>query len=124
MKRPSKNWLEWTVFWGSGALITAVAAFLAYLAVATDRRNPALVVTLGNPEPVPSGYAVPVTVTNTGDVTAEQVGVEVWSEDAAERGQLTIAFVPGGSRRHGWVAFAREPAKERLRVRLVGYEKP
>jgi uncharacterized protein (TIGR02588 family) len=124
VKRPTKNWLEWTVFWTSGALIVAVGAFLAYLAVATDRRHPSLVVTLGNPERVPSGYAVPVTVTNAGDVTAEQVGIEVWFADAAERGQLTIAFVPGGSSRHGWVAFTREPAKESLRVRLIGYEQP
>jgi uncharacterized protein (TIGR02588 family) len=125
MKRPAKNWLEWTIFWVSGALILGVAAFLAYLALAMDRRDPSLVVTLGSPERVPSGYAVPVTIANEGDVTAEQVAVEVWFEDAAaERGQLTIAFVPGGSRRHGWVGFTREPARERLRVRLIGYEKP
>jgi uncharacterized protein (TIGR02588 family) len=124
MKRPGKNWLEWTVFSISGAVIALVAAFLAYLAVMTGRQNPALVVTLGDPEQVPSGYAVPVTVTNTGDVTAEQVGIEVSLEGASDRGQLTIAFVPGGSRRHGWVVFTQEPAKERLRVRLVGYEKP
>jgi uncharacterized protein (TIGR02588 family) len=118
--RAHKNWLEWTVFALSAVLILAVAGVLGYLAVAGERRNPRLEVSLGTPERVPSGYAVPVTVTNTGDITAEEVGVE----GGDERGELTLAFVPGGSRRQGWVAFTREPDVARLRTRLIGYEQP
>jgi uncharacterized protein (TIGR02588 family) len=122
--RAHKNWLEWTVFALSAVLILAVAGVLGYLAVAGERRNPRLEVSLGTPERVPSGYAVPVTVTNTGDITAEEVVVEVRVEGGDERGELTLAFVPGGSRRQGWVAFTREPDVARLRTRLIGYEQP
>ena len=124
MTRAHKNWLEWTVFALSATLILAVAGVLAYRSVAGERRNPLLEVSLGAPERVPSGYAVPVTVTNAGEVTAEEVVVEVRLEGGDERGELTIAFVPGGSRRRGWVAFTREPDAARLRARLVGYEHP
>ena len=124
MKRPNKNWLEWTVFAASAVVIAAVGSYLAYQAVARERRDPQLEVALGRAARIPSGYAVPVTVTNAGDITAEEVVIEVRLEGSDERGELTIAFVPGGSRRSGWVGFTREPDASRLRSRVVGYEKP
>jgi uncharacterized protein (TIGR02588 family) len=122
--RPKKNWLEWTVFWASLALVASVAVFLAVLAVRDSGTQPALEVSLGAPEQVPTGYAVRVDVRNAGDVAAENVVVEVTDESGRERGELTLAFVPGGSRRHGWVTFSRPPSVERLRARILGYEKP
>ncbi|MGH9371846.1 MAG: hypothetical protein ACRD15_09985 [Vicinamibacterales bacterium] len=126
MKTPKKNWLEWTVFWAGLALVCAVAAYLAYAAATTGDRPPQLTVTVGRVEEAPGGFAVPVTVSNTGDRTAESVVIEVRSEDgpASERSEVLLALVPQGSSRRGWATFQRRPAPNSLRARVTGYEQP
>jgi uncharacterized protein (TIGR02588 family) len=122
VKKPDKNWLEWTVFWGSLALLLAVFAYLAYAAVTKGDRPPQLTVTLGEAEPVPSGFGVPVLVSNAGDNTAESVRIEVTLEGHEERGQLLLAFVPQQATRRGWVTFRTRPDPARLRASILGYE--
>ncbi len=126
MKKPQKNWLEWTVFWAGTALLAIVAGYLTYAAVTTGKGPPRLAVSIGAVEEAPGGFAVPVTVANTGDTTAESVGIEVRHGNGAddERGELTFAFVPQGSTRRGWITFQRRPDPLRLRARVLGYEQP
>jgi len=126
VKKPEKNWLEWTVFWAGLALLCTVAGYLVYAAATAGQSPPLLTLSLGAPRDVPGGFAVPVTVRNGGDITAESVTIEV--RDGAgpdsERGEVVLAFVPHGSTRRGWVTFLRRPAPERLRARVLGYEEP
>ena len=126
MTPPRKNWLEWAVFWTGAALLCGVAAYLVYGIATTGNRPPRLTVTLGEAEAVPGGFAIAVMVRNSGDVTAESVVVEVVSGEGpgAERSELVLAFVPHGATRRGWVTFLRQPAPDRLRARVLGYEEP
>jgi uncharacterized protein (TIGR02588 family) len=122
VKKPDKNWLEWTVFWSSLALVLAVVAYLVYAATTQGDRPPRLSVTLGAAVPVPGGFGVPVSVSNSGDNTAENVRVEVSLEGHDERGHLVLAFVPQQATRRGWVTFRARPDPARLRASILGYE--
>ncbi|MGH9308618.1 MAG: hypothetical protein ACRD1U_04545 [Vicinamibacterales bacterium] len=126
MTKPRKNWLEWAVFWTGLVLVGAVAAYLVYAAAVGGNRPPQLAVHIGAIEEVPGGFAVAVEVRNSGDVTAEAVVVEVRSNEGAdhERGEVTLAFVPHGSTRRGWVTFPQRPDAGTLRARVLGYEEP
>ncbi|HEX8292215.1 MAG TPA: hypothetical protein VF570_10690, partial [Pyrinomonadaceae bacterium] len=74
------------------------------------------------------GFLVPVTVVNRGGETAGGVTVEVVLEAAGspepERGEFTLAFLPRGGTREGWVAFRSDPRAGRLTARAHGYEQP
>jgi uncharacterized protein (TIGR02588 family) len=124
--KPKKNWLEWTVFGTGLVLICAVVVYLVFSAVTRDHQGAQLSLTLGEPAIVPGGYAVPVTIVNRGDVTAEGVIIEVKSGDPinAERGELRLPFVPHGSSRSGFVTFERRPSTSSLKARVLGYERP
>jgi uncharacterized protein (TIGR02588 family) len=122
-----KNPLEWAVVALGMVVVLAMAGFLAWDAASGDGSAPDLRVELGRPVPRSGGFAVPVTVHNLGDITAEGVHVEVTLEKpgaAPEQAGLDIAFVPRGSRRHGWVTFESDPAAGRLSGRATGYEQP
>jgi uncharacterized protein (TIGR02588 family) len=122
-----KNPIEWTVFAASLLVIAAMLALLTREAVLSKDLPPDVRVTLGTPSPSSGGFSVPVTVANDGDQTAEQARVEVslWAgEQEVETSELTIAFVPGHSRREGWVVFRRDPSCCALRARTVSFEAP
>jgi len=123
-----KNWLEWVVFGVGLLLVVSTLAYLVYDG-ATAAGTPADVeVRLGEPRPGGAGFIVPVTVVNRGGQTAEGVSVEVVLEGAGspepERGEFTVAFLPRGGTREGWVSFRSDPRAGRLAARASGYEKP
>jgi uncharacterized protein (TIGR02588 family) len=127
MSKVQKNPLEWTVFFVSLAVVLATAGFLLWDAATAQGGAPDLRIELGAPQPGSGGFAVPVTVSNRGDETAEGVRVEVTLElpgAPAERAEIEMAFVPRRSQREGWVTFRRDPRQGRLSGRAVGYEKP
>jgi len=127
MNSPEKNWLEWSVFAVSLLLVVAVVAYLAYDAVSSAERPPDLAVQLGAPEQHADHFAVPITVTNAGDQTAEGVVVEVVVERGGEQeqAQLEIAYVPRQSQREGWVTFEQNPqTADSMTARAIGYEQP
>jgi uncharacterized protein (TIGR02588 family) len=121
------NWLEWTVLGISGLLVAGSAGVLVWEAATNDDGPPAISLTLGEPRQLAAGWAVPVTATNRGGTTAENVLVEVQlgADPEAPRGQLDLPFLPRGSRRSGWVSFDRAPAAgSEPRARVVGYGEP
>lgn len=124
--RVEKNALEWGVFAVSLALISAVVGVLLYTHFTSQNRPPSIRIVLGTPERSGDGYAVPLDVFNDGDVTAEEVEIEVvLAGDREERrSAVVLAFVPHGSHRRAWVGFAEEPRPGRLRARVVGYREP
>lgn len=122
-----KNPLEWAVFAVSLAAVLATVGFLAWDAATVDGSSPDLRVELGPPEAGSGAFAVPVTVYNRGDQTAEGVHIEVTLETPGsppETAEIEMAFVPRRSQREGWAIFRSDPRQGRLTGRAVGYEKP
>lgn len=127
-RRKQKNWLEWTVFATGLVLVSAVLGYLAYDAWTTTAGSAVIEVRRGRPERHVEHYAVPVTVTNRGNRTAEGVLLEavLESEDGGrERSQFRIEHLPARSTRRGWVVFRNNPSTAReLHVRTSGYAEP
>ena len=125
-----KHPLEWIVFAVSLVLVGGTLGFLAWDAVQGEwgEDSPAaLSVEIGRPEPRGGVWAVPVTVRNGGDATAEGVQVEVTLEAPGaepERAGFEALFVPRRSKREGWVTFRTDPSRGRLSGRVAGYETP
>jgi uncharacterized protein (TIGR02588 family) len=118
-----KNPLEWTVFAVSLAVIATVVGVLVYTHATGGSQPPHLVVTLGAPVAQDGHHAVPLVIENRGDVTAENVQIEV-TLSGRERAEVHIAFVPHGSRRRAWVTFREDPSGGHLQARVLGYEEP
>ena len=123
-----KNWLEWVVFGVGLVLVVATLSYLVYDGATSAGTPPEIEVLLGEPRRGGPGFLVPVKVVNRGGETAGGVMVEVVLEAAGspepERGEFTVAFLPRGGAREGWVAFRTDPRAGRLTARAVGYEKP
>jgi uncharacterized protein (TIGR02588 family) len=123
-----KNWLEWVVFGVGLVLVVTTLSYLIYDGATSTGTPPEIEVRLGDPRPGGGGFLVPVTVVNRGGETAEGVTVEVLLEAAGspepERGEFTLAFLPRGGTREGWVAFRTDPRAGRLTARALGYEQP
>ena len=123
----AKHPLEWIVFAVSLVLVAGTVGFLAWDAVGGEDSPAAISVELGRPEPRDGAWAVPVTIRNPGDATAEGVEVEVMLEVPGaepETAGFEAAFVPRRSQREGWVTFRSDPSRGRLSGRAVGYETP
>ena len=123
----AKHPLEWIVFAVSLVLVAGTLGLLAWDAVRGQDSPAALSVELGRPEPRGGIWAVPVTVHNEGDMTAENVRVEVTLAAPGaepERADFDVAFVPRRSKREGWVTFRTDPSHGRLSGRAAGYETP
>lgn len=127
-KKVKKNWLEWVVFGAGLVLVAGTLGFLVYDGASAGGGPPELRVELGAPEQRGARFVVPVSVFNDGEQTAEGVVVEVSLEQQdgaeAERGEISIPFLPRGGKREGWVTFRNDPRAARLVPRVLGYEKP
>ena len=126
MKRGT-NWLEWVVLAISGLLVAGSVAVLLWELATADGGPPVVTVATGEPQPHGGGWAVPVVARNAGGETVENVTVEVrlGDGDDAPRGELLLPFLPSGSERSGWVAFAERPGPGREpRARVIGFGKP
>jgi uncharacterized protein (TIGR02588 family) len=122
----TKNWLEWTVFGVSAALIALVIGFLIFQSATIGDALPDIQVRTGTPEARTGYFAVPLEVTNLGDQTAEGVHIEVVLRSGGkdERADLEIAFLPRRGAREAWVTFKTDPRQGTLEARVLGYEKP
>jgi uncharacterized protein (TIGR02588 family) len=122
-----KHPLEWIVFAVSLVLVAGTVGFLALDAVRGEDSPAALSVELGRPEPRGGAWAVPVTVRNWGDETAEGVKVKVTLETPGaepETAEFEADYVPRQSKREGWVTFRSDPSRGRLSGRAAGYSTP
>jgi uncharacterized protein (TIGR02588 family) len=124
-----KNWFEWTVF-AVGLLLTlgTVGVLVKEAASQRDRTPPDIEVRLGAAERRAGGYAVPITIENRGDDTAEGVHIEATlkppGDGKEETSDFEVQYLPGHSTRQGWVTFSSDPAAGDLAARPLGYEKP
>ena len=127
MTRPTKNWLEWTVFAVGLVLVLATLGFLVRESLAGGGGPPEVVARLGPPRTAAGGFMVPVEVANVGQGTAEDVRVTVVLQvpgSEPEAADLDIAFLPRGSRRSGWVTFPSDPRRGALRLGPIAFEVP
>lgn len=117
-----KSWLEWLVFALSVLLIMTVIGFLVYDLSRDKGMPPEIHVTLGEPAAAPHGFVVPVTVTNKGQQTAQELQVEVTREGAdSEQAEFQIDFLSAGEVRQGWVGFSETSLELRFKTRVKGY---
>jgi len=127
-----KNWLEWSVFALGLVLVLGTLGYLVFDAATQGSEAARLEVRLGKTKEAGTTmmkyYAVPVTVVNTGDQTAEGVVVQVTIEKAGreiESAEFEIAFVPRRSQAEGQVIFSKDPRTSgELKPRVLGYEEP
>jgi uncharacterized protein (TIGR02588 family) len=125
--RPAKNWLEWSVFAVGLVLVVGTLGFLVRESLVAAGRPPEVVTRLGPPKAAAGGYMVPVEVANLGKGTAEEVQVTIVLElpdGEREEAALDIAFLPGESRRNGWVTFRSDPGRGTLRLGPIAFEVP
>ena len=72
-------------------------------------------------------YYVPITITNTGGLTAQNVTVTGelnFGEGEPETGEVTIDFLAGGESEQAELIFARDPREGELTVGANSYLKP
>jgi uncharacterized protein (TIGR02588 family) len=127
MNAPEENWLEWGVFAVSALLILSTLGYLSYDAVTQTNAPASVVVQLGKPIVGERNVMVPVTVTNEGDETVENVQVEiVWHHgDTQERSEFIIELLPRHATREGWATFSGDPQIDgRLQSQVLGYQRP
>ncbi len=127
MKKPEKNWLEWSVFALSLVLILVTAGLLVQQWLSLGEKPPDPQVQLGLPEAHQGYFAVPVTVANRGDETAESVHIEVLLQlpgGESERGEFDLPYLPRHATRKAWVTFRHDPSKGKLESHVLGYQKP
>lgn len=128
MKKVQKNWLEWIVFAVGFILVFCTIGYLIYAGASKGNEPPSIEVRLGKAQQRQFNFAVPVSVINHGDETAEGVRVEVvMMETGGEekaRGELDVAFLPGHATREGWVTFEQDPRTSQLKARVLGYQRP
>ncbi|HEY3662416.1 MAG TPA: hypothetical protein VGL24_04620 [Chthoniobacterales bacterium] len=127
MKKPQKNWLEWTVFAFSLLLVLGTAGLLIHehLSLGQEPADPQI--TLGSPEAHDGYFAVPVKVVNRGDNTAESVQIEVELQlpgKESEKGQVQLNYLPRQATRHAWVTFRHDPRQGKMETRVLGYQRP
>lgn len=118
-----KNWLEWTVFGFSLALILTTIAILGSQALREEGNPASLDVELGAPSAEGSWLRVPVSVQNQGDQTAQMVVIEVRLAEGEEHftATCTFDFVPARGAQRGVVLFPAKNAKGALSANVVGF---
>lgn len=127
MNKPPKNWLEWLVFAVSLLLILATAGVLVYEMNSLGEKPPDPQMLLGVAEPHDGYFALPVTVENRGDATAENVHLAVELQlpsGEKERGEFDLPYLPRRATRQAWVTFRHDPSKGKLEPLVLGYQKP
>lgn len=111
-----------------GAIVIATLAFMIYEAVTTPSDAvPQLAVRVDTIISYAHGHVVEFRAVNTGDATAANVQVRgELQADAGivERSESTVDFVPARSWRKGGLVFNARPARDRLDVRVVGFDRP
>jgi uncharacterized protein (TIGR02588 family) len=128
MTKLQKNWLEWIIFIIGLILVTGTLGYLIYDAATVSESPPKIEFQIGSSQAQSEHFIVPISVTNSGDQTAEDVQIEVvleTGETEPERAQFQIAFLPRRSTRSGWVTFKAAPRNaKQIEARALGFEKP
>jgi uncharacterized protein (TIGR02588 family) len=112
-----------------GAVIVgATIAFMVYEAVTTPADPvPQLAVRVDTVVSYADGHVVEFRATNTGHATAANVQIRgqlTADTGVVERSESTVDFVPARSWRRGGLIFKADPARHRVELRVVGFDRP
>ncbi len=127
MKKPKKNWLEWSVFALSLVLILATAGILIHEQLSLGEKPAEPHLKLGRPVARDGYFAVPVTVVNRGDETAANVHLSVvlhLPDGPEETAEFDLPYLPRRATREAWITFRQDPRAGKLEPRVLGYQKP
>ena len=125
-KKEKKNWLEWLITIISGILVFFTLGFLVYQLIFEERTPPNITIVFGEILQKDQAFAIPIQANNSGTETAENVTVEIFSENGEdeETAQITFSFLPGRSSAKGWITFTKKPEIALLKTHVVGYTTP
>ena len=118
---------EWAVAGASTLVVAGMIGFMLYEGIAKPSTPAAISVEAAAPERAAAGWRVEVTARNDGRSTAADVRVAgelLEGDSAVERSEVTIDYVPAGSKRRAVLWFSRDPARHRLDVRPTGHDEP
>lgn len=127
MTKPEKNAVEWSVFALSALIVAAIIGFLVSAAIRQEKIPPDLRITTGAATATHAGHRLQVNVKNVGDVSAEQVRIEITlrrGDEEVERAELDIPYVPRKSERTGFVTFRKDPRCCEIASRAMSYDAP
>lgn len=126
MAKKKKNWLEWVVLFISGILVVFTLGYIVYEIIFEEQTSPDIVVTYGKIEQKTGYIALPITATNKGAETAEDLHIEVTTGngDNKEQSNLLFNYLPGKSSVKGWVTFKNNPDPAQFEVHVLGYSIP
>ncbi len=125
-KKEKKNWLEWLITIISGILVVFTLGFLIYQLIFEEQTPPNIAIVLGEISQKDDAFAIPIQANNNGTETAENVIIEIVSEnrDIEEKAQITFSYLPGKSSANGWITFTKKPDISSLKTHVVGYTTP
>ena len=125
-KAETSPW-EWVVAAASTLVVAGMIGFMLYEGIAKPSTPAAITVRAAAPERAGGGWRVEVTARNDGRSTAAALRVagELMEGDSTvESSEVTIDYVPAGSKRRAVLWFSRDPARYRLDVRPTGPDEP
>lgn len=125
-KKENKNWLEWLITIISGILVFFTLGFLVYQLIFEEQTPPNIVIVLGEISEKDGAFAIPIEANNKGTKTAENVVIEIISENgiAEEKAEIIFSYLPGKSAANGWVTFSKKREISSLKSHVVGYTTP
>ena len=127
MTKPEKNAVEWTVFALSALIVAGLIGYLVTAAVRERKMPPDLHITTAPAIGTHAGHKIEVNVKNLGDMSAEQVRIEIAlrrGDEEIERAELDIIYVPRKSERTGFVTFRNDPRCCEVTARAMSYDAP
>lgn len=122
-----QNWLEWVVLGVSALGLVGLVGFLIVDGITNDARapQPRVALHIEAAYQAPSGWIVPATVTNDGDVAAEALVLRATAtvDGAEEESEITIDFLPPGTAVEISFGLSAEPDGE-VTVQTIGFRLP
>lgn len=110
-------------------VLAAILGLAGYSNITTGEEPPSITVSadMENVRETESGYYVPITITNDGGLTAQDViasGELILEEGEPETAEVTIAFLAGGESERAELVFSVHPAEGTFTLRPASFVHP
>lgn len=110
-------------------VLAAILGLAGYSNITTGEEPPTITVSadMENVRETESGYYVPITITNDGGLTAQDViasGELILEEGEPETAEVTIAFLAGGESERAELVFSVHPAEGTFTLRPASFVHP
>ncbi len=123
----SASKLEWAAAAVGLVLVVGMVAFIAYYALTTEAKAPAVTVEVIGVESVADAYLARFRAKNRSSATAAALRVEGelrQGQTVVESSQATLDYLPPFSERRGGLFFQQDPRRYELRIAPKGYAEP